>query len=100
MLPREGNLKVVKRILSYLKTFSNGRLIIDTTYPDHSIFPIEDHTTWKEFYPDAVKEIPNELPASRGPKIRMTVYVDADRAHDLVTRGSITGILVVLACTY
>jgi hypothetical protein len=30
------------------------------------------------------------------PKIRMTVYVDADHAHDLVTRRSITGILVML----
>jgi hypothetical protein len=26
----------------------------------------------------------------------MTVYVDADHAHDLVTRRSITGILVML----
>jgi hypothetical protein len=35
MLPREGNLKAVKRILSYLKTFLKGRVIIDTSYPDH-----------------------------------------------------------------
>jgi hypothetical protein len=26
----------------------------------------------------------------------MTVYVDADHAHDLVTRRSITGILVII----
>jgi hypothetical protein len=26
----------------------------------------------------------------------MTVYVDADNAHDLVTRRSITGILVII----
>jgi hypothetical protein len=30
------------------------------------------------------------------PKVRMTVYVDADHAHDLVTRRSITGILMML----
>jgi hypothetical protein len=30
MLPREGHLKAVKRILSYLKTFPKGRVIIDT----------------------------------------------------------------------
>jgi hypothetical protein len=29
----------------------------------------------------------------------MTVYVDADHAHDLVTRRSITGILVMLNST-
>jgi hypothetical protein len=46
MLPREGNLKAVKRILSYLKTFPKGRVIIDTSYPDYSVYPVEDHSNW------------------------------------------------------
>jgi hypothetical protein len=33
---------------------------------------------------------------SKGPKVWMTVYVDADHAHDLVIRRSITGILMML----
>jgi hypothetical protein len=37
MIPREGHLKAVKKILSYLKTFPKGRVIIDTSYPDHSM---------------------------------------------------------------
>jgi hypothetical protein len=32
----------------------------------------------------------------KGSRVRMTVYVDADHAHDLVTRRSITGIFVML----
>jgi hypothetical protein len=32
----------------------------------------------------------------KGTRVRMNVYVDADHAHDLVTRKSITGILVML----
>jgi hypothetical protein len=32
-------------------------------------------------------------------KVRMTAYVDADDAHDLVTGRSITGILVMLNYT-
>jgi hypothetical protein len=96
MLPRGGHLKAVKRILSYLKTFPEGRIIIDTSYPDHSMYPVEDHSNWMEFYPDAGEEIPKDLPPEKGPKVRMTVYVDADHAHDLVTRRSITGILVML----
>jgi hypothetical protein len=96
MSPREGNLKAVKRIQAYLKTFPKGRLIVDTTYPDHSIYPVEDHPNWKDFYPDAEEEIPNDLPMSKGPKVRMMVYVDADHAHDLVIRRSITGILMML----
>jgi hypothetical protein len=96
MAPREGHLKAVKRILAHLKTFPKGRLIIDTAYPDHSICPVEDHSNWKDFYPDAEEEIPNDLAVSKGPKVRMTVYLGADDAHDLVTRRSITCILMML----
>jgi hypothetical protein len=49
-----------------------------------------------EFYSDASEEIPKDLPPEKGPRVRMTVYVDADHAHDLVTRRSITGNLVML----
>jgi hypothetical protein len=42
------------------------------------------------------EEIPNDIPKSKGPKVRMTVYVDADHANGLVTRWSITGILLML----
>jgi hypothetical protein len=90
MLPREGHLKAVKRILSYLKTFPKERIIIDTSYPDHSVYPVEDHSNWMEFYPDTSEEIPKDLPPEQRPRFRMIVYADADYAHDLVTRRSIT----------
>jgi Reverse transcriptase (RNA-dependent DNA polymerase) len=96
MAPREGHLKAVKRILAYLKTFPKGTVIIDTSYPNHSEYLVDDLPNWKDFYPDAEEEIPTDLPKSKGPKVQMTVYVDADHAHDLVTRRSITGILVML----
>jgi hypothetical protein len=44
----------------------------------------------------AGEEIPKDLPTEKGPRVRMTVFVDVDRAHDLVTRRSITGILVMI----
>ena len=49
---------------------------------------------WNEFYPDAEEEIPKDMPEPTGKKVKITVYVDADHAHDVVTRRSITGILV------
>jgi hypothetical protein len=94
--PREGHLKAVKRMLFYLKTFPKGRVIIDTSYPDNSMYPVEDHSNWMEFYPDAGEEIPKDLPLEKGTRVRMTVYVDADHANDLVARRSFTGILVML----
>jgi hypothetical protein len=96
MSPREGHLKAVNRIVAYLKTFPKGRVIMDTSYPNHSKYPVEEHSKWKDFYPDTEEEIPNDLPMSKGPKVRMTVYVDADHGHDLVTRRSITDIMVML----
>jgi hypothetical protein len=45
---------------------------------------------------DAGEEIPKDLLPEKGPRFRMTVYVGADHAHDLVTRRSITGILVMI----
>jgi hypothetical protein len=86
-------MKAVKRILAYLKTFPKGRVIADITYPDHSIYPVKDHPNWRDFYADAGEEIPNDLPVSKGLKVRMTVYVDADHAHDLVTRRPTLGYL-------
>jgi hypothetical protein len=94
MLPREGHLKVFKRILSYLKTFPKRRITIDISYPDHSIYPFEDHSNWVELYPDAGNEIPRDLPPEKGQEL-MTIYIDADHGHDLVTRRYITGILVL-----
>jgi hypothetical protein len=36
MSPRERHLKAVQRILVYLKTFPKGRVMIDTSYTNHS----------------------------------------------------------------
>jgi hypothetical protein len=49
-----------------------------------------------KFYLDAGEEIPKDLPPEKEPRVRMAVNVDADHAHDLVARRSITGILVML----
>jgi hypothetical protein len=83
------------REIAKLKTFSKGRVIVYTTYPDHSAYLFEDRPHWKDFNPDAGEEFQNDLPVSKGPNVRMIVYVDADHAHDLVTRRSITGILLM-----
>jgi hypothetical protein len=32
---------------------SKGTVIIGTSYPDHSVNPVEDNSNWVELYPDA-----------------------------------------------
>jgi hypothetical protein len=49
-----------------------------------------------EFYPEDGEKIPKDLHPEKGSRVRMTLDNDADHAHDLVTRRSITGILVTL----
>jgi hypothetical protein len=69
IVPREVHLKAAKRVLAHRKTFSKWRVIIDTSYPSHYEYPVEDHPNWKDFYPDAEEKIPKDLPMLKGPKV-------------------------------
>ena len=53
---------------------------------------------WKEFYSEAEEIIPdiNDKLEYLGPPVRITAYKDSDHAHDLVTRRSVTGILLFI----
>ena len=95
MKPREGHYKAAKRVLAYLKACCKGKIIYDTGYPDHSQYDCIDQD-WSEIYPDAEEEIPQDMPTPKGRKVRMTIYVDANHGHDLITRRSVTGIIVYL----
>jgi hypothetical protein len=96
MQPREGHLKAMTRLFGYLKKFPKGRILIDPEYPDHSKFPTPVFDNWQEFYPDAGEEMPptSSIPKPCGKAARITVYKDADHAHDQMTRRSVTGIIL------
>ena len=89
-------MKAVVRIFGYLKKFDKGRLLIDPTLPEHEEFPYDDLNTWQDLYPDAVEEIPPDAPKPKGPKQRVTVWVDADHARDKVTCRSVTGVVIMV----
>jgi hypothetical protein len=95
MAPREGHLRSIKRVFGYLKKFGQGMIIVDPEYPDHSEYETIEYG-WQEFYPDAEEELPPDLPEARGKSARITCYVDADHAHDVVTRRSVTGIILLV----
>src|SRR5210317_780599 len=88
----------LKRVFGYLKKWIKGTTLIDPNYPDHSQFPTEAYDQWKEFYPDAEEPMPAKdmLLEPLGDKIQITAYTDSDHAHDLVTRRSVTGVLLFL----
>ena len=94
MKPRWGHLKAAFRLFGYLRKNPKQRIIIDPNLPDWSSFDTTECDTWKEFYPEAQEDLPDNVPVAKGPEARITVYVDADHAHDKVTRRSVTGIIL------
>ena len=94
MQPREGHLKAAKKVLGYLKKLDKGRIIFDTSIPE-KIGTSEQHD-WTAMYPDAEEEMPPDVLEPLGKEVQVTAYVDADHAHDLVTRRSVTAILILL----
>ena len=95
MQPREGHMKQAKRMLGYVKMFSKGKLLFDTSFPNHADLAFVEQN-WEEFYPGIKEELPPDMPEPKGKPVRITVYVDADHAHDVVTRRSVSGILLML----
>jgi Reverse transcriptase (RNA-dependent DNA polymerase) len=94
--PRKGHLEAMKRVFGYIKDHKQGRILIDAS---KHIIPVEETSPdndWIEFYPEAQEELPPSFPTPKGSPIQITVYKDADHAFDLVTRRSVTGILLYL----
>lgn len=98
MNPREGHLIAAKRIFGYLEKYPKGEIIMDPNNVDHAdkLKKFQEYDNWQEFYPDAVEEIPTDIPEPGNNKADITVYVDADHAHDQVTRRSVTGIVLLV----
>jgi hypothetical protein len=93
MQPRAGHLTALTRVFGYVKKHSDGRILVDPSPPDTSAYEFTQQN-WTEFYPDAEEELPPDMPTPKGKPIHTMCYVDADHAHDLVTRRSVTGILI------
>jgi hypothetical protein len=52
------------------------------------------HDNWKEFCPEAREETPPGQPEPGIKKEQITICVDADHAHDVVTRKLVTGVVL------
>jgi hypothetical protein len=96
MAPRQGHFQAALHIFGYLKGTPQGRILIDKqTYLQPSAKFVE--YDWNEFYPEATEELPPDMPEAIGPNMDTVCYVDADHAHDTLTRRSVSGILIFVA---
>ena len=91
--PRIGHLHAVLHVFAYLNSHDRSWIILDPSYINHGEEPTGD---WFPFYPDAIEELPVDAPEPLGKGMQITCFVDADRAGDMVTRRSRTGILINL----
>jgi hypothetical protein len=95
MAPQEGHFKAMQKVfLGYLRKYPKGSILIDHGHFDHSTHTHTRSDNWQEFYPDAEEEFPPDQPEPFGVKARISIYVDADHAHNMVSRGSVTGIIL------
>jgi hypothetical protein len=94
-MPREGHLQRVKRLFGYLKNHAKTRIAFDASDPNLEglVFRKDD---WTEHYPDAEEDIPKDAPEPLTRPIQTSIFLDADHAHNLVTRRSVTGCLLCI----
>lgn len=101
--PRQTHLQHAKYVFGYLKKCPNKRMIVDSRDPIYEYgeqFLSRDYyRKMRNIYPNAVEEIDDEFPDPLMAEIPITVFVDADHAHDKVTRRSITGLIMMLGQT-
>ena len=92
-MPRKGHLEAVYHIFAYLKKHERSTLVFDNAIPvvDELRFTPVD---WIDFYPDAKEALPPDMPEPRGNYVKVSSFVDADHAGNLLTRRSHTGILI------
>jgi len=93
-MPMEGHMKVCLRIFGKLKYHSKGTIRFHVNKP---ILPGGDDPVkiadWSQLYPDAKEDIVLNQPKPVGNSVRTWMMVDADHAHDLETRISVSGVL-------
>jgi len=75
----------------------SGKMLIDVAEPPiQSQVQVTMGQYWSEMYPDAVEDIPKDMPKPKGRAATMTTFVDADHARDKVTCRSVSGVLMLL----
>ena len=98
--PREGHLKLAIEAMGWLKSTPTWRLYINEN--DLTGFPQVDPTVFSEMAKryvgiEEIHSTRDQVPLGLGGEI--TIFVDSDYAHDLVTRRSVTGIIVLYCGT-
>ena len=100
--PRQGHLKLARKILGYLKKYLKKGILINPEPPTFSDYKDSPDKTFEDFshqYKYFHEDKDPKFPDQTIPELKVTIFCDADHAHDLVTGRSITGILAFVGST-
>ena len=103
--PRTGHLHQALHLFHYLDNHNRSKIALNPTHIDweddvdsdncHGT-PKERQRIMKELYPDAVEDVPPNMPTPLGRSIQINAFFDADHAGDRITRRSQSGIIIFL----
>ena len=93
--PSLGYLEVLYNIFAYLKKHKGmGNLDYDLKTPEVDESAFNNNADWKDFYSDVEEELPTKMAEPRGNVVRISAFVDANHAGNVVTRRSNPGIII------
>ena len=100
--PRVGHLEPDYITFWYFKcALRKGQetcIIFDPSTPDvdENMFGQTQPKIWEDVYPGEEEQIPTNLPKTRGTRLKMGCYIDADHAGNLMTWRSHSGLLLYI----
>ena len=98
--PRVGHMNRAIRVFGYLEQTPKKSIVINCDeLTDLPAMDASLHADMMKKYPDAIEERSTREPETLGKSLNLTVFADADHAHDQVTRKSITGIIAFIGST-
>ena len=92
-IPRIGHLDRLKRMYGYICHSKEGAIRIRTQEPDFSDFPSQNFDWAHTIYGNVKEVIPEDAPPPLGKEVILSVYVDANLYHDLITGRALTSLL-------
>ena len=101
--PRKGHRDHALIIFGYLKKYKNRRIVIDSRdtirVGGKDALNLDSAIFFEEVYPDSAEEIDGKVPETKVDDLEITAFVDSDHTHDILTRRSVTGLLILLRQT-
>jgi hypothetical protein len=91
--PNKGHLERLKIIFEYLQQFKSAAIRVRIEESYFSSFPVQEFNWLDKVYANVKEDIARDTPERLGKPVVLVCYVDANLYHDMLTGGSVTGIL-------